>query len=35
MVNMITALRAFETNQKVIQAVDSTLDRVINEVGRV
>lgn len=35
MVSMITALRAFETNQKVVQAVDSTLDRVINEVGRV
>ncbi len=35
MVNMISALRAFETNQKIIQAVDSTLDRVINEVGRV
>jgi flagellar basal-body rod protein FlgG len=35
MVNLIIALRAFETNQKMIQAVDSTLDRVINEVARV
>jgi len=35
MVNMISALRAFEANQKVIQAMDQTLDRAVNEVGRV
>jgi len=35
MVNMITAMRAFEANQKIIQATDQTLDKAINEVGRV
>jgi len=35
MVNLITAMRAFEANQKVVQAMDQTLDRAVNEVGRV
>jgi len=35
MVNMIAAMRAFEANQKMIQAMDQTLDRAVNEVGRV
>jgi flagellar basal-body rod protein FlgF len=34
MVNMITTLRAYEANQKVIQAIDTTLDKAVNEVGR-
>jgi len=34
MVNMITIMRAYEANQKVIQAIDSTLDKAVNEVGR-
>jgi len=35
MVNMITVMRAYEANQKVIQAIDSTLDKAVNEVGRI
>ena len=35
MVDLISAFRAYEANQKVIQTHDSTLDRVINYVGRV
>ena len=35
MVNMITIQRAYEANQKVITSVDSTLDRAVNNVGRV
>jgi flagellar basal-body rod protein FlgG len=35
MVNMIAAMRAFEANQKMIQAMDQTLDKAVNEVGRV
>ncbi|MGI6587902.1 MAG: flagellar hook-basal body protein [Peptococcia bacterium] len=34
MVNMITTLRAYEANQKVIQSIDNTLDKAVNEVGR-
>jgi len=34
MVNMISALRAFEASQRIIQAQDQTLDRAVNEVGR-
>lgn len=34
MVRMIAAMRLYEANQKVIQATDSTLERVTNEVGR-
>lgn len=35
MVDMIANLRSFEANQKVIQSVDQTLDKLINEAGRV
>lgn len=35
MVEMITVTRAYETNQKVIQTIDSTLDKAVNSVGRV
>lgn len=35
MVSMITAFRTFEASQKAIQAQDSTLDKCVNEVGRV
>jgi flagellar basal-body rod protein FlgF len=31
---MITALRAYEANQRVIQSIDQTLDKIINQVGR-
>lgn len=33
MVDMITVMRAYEANQKVLQAQDSTLDKAVNEVG--
>lgn len=35
MVQMITISRAYEANQKMIQTIDSTLDKAINEVGKV
>lgn len=35
MVNMISLLRAYESNQKMIQTQDSTLEKAVNEVGRV
>ncbi|MCX7772108.1 MAG: flagellar hook-basal body protein [Clostridia bacterium] len=35
MVDMITVMRAYESNQKLIQYQDSTLDKAVNEVGRV
>lgn len=35
MVEMITVMRSYEANQKVIKAYDDTLDKVINEVGKV
>ena len=35
MVNMITITRAYESNQKVIQTMDSMIDRAVNNVGRV
>ena len=35
MVNMITVMRTYETAQRVIQTQDQTLDRAVNEVGRV
>lgn len=34
MVDMITVLRAYESNQKAIQYQDSTLDKAVNEIGR-
>lgn len=35
MVDMMTAARAYEANQKVIQAYDRSLEKAANEVGRV
>jgi len=35
MVDMITVMRAYEANQKMIHAIDGTLEKVCNEVGRV
>jgi flagellar basal-body rod protein FlgF len=35
MVDMITVMRSYEANQKLIQAQDETLDKVVNEVGAV
>ncbi len=35
MVNMINLMRAYEANQKVIQTEDSTLEKTVNEVGRI
>lgn len=35
MVNMITAMRSYEANQKAIQAEDQLLNKVVNEVGKV
>ena len=35
MVDMITVLRSYEANQKMIQYQDATLDKACNEVGRV
>jgi len=35
MVDMISLLRSYEANQRVILAMDSTLEKAVNEVGRV
>lgn len=35
MTNMMSVMRTFETNQKVIQAMDETLGKAVNEVGTV
>jgi flagellar basal-body rod protein FlgG len=35
MVDMITVLRSYEANQRVIQAIDGTLDKAVNQVGSV
>jgi flagellar basal-body rod protein FlgF len=35
MVDMMSALRAYEANQKVIQFYDNSLQKAVNEVGRV
>lgn len=35
MVDMITVMRSYEANQKVLQAQDSTLDKAVNEVGSI
>lgn len=35
MINMITILRSYEASQKVLQAQDGTLEKVVNEVGAV
>jgi flagellar basal-body rod protein FlgG len=34
MVDMITVMRAYEANQRMIHAIDSTLEKACNEVGR-
>jgi flagellar basal-body rod protein FlgG len=34
MVDMIAVTRAYETNQKVIQTIDGTLDKAVNTVGK-
>lgn len=34
MVDMITITRAYEANQKVIQSMDTMLDKAVNQVGR-
>ena len=35
MVEMITITRSYEANQKVIQTIDTTLDKAVNSVGKV
>lgn len=35
MTDMMTVLRAYEANQRVITTVDATLDKAVNEIGRV
>lgn len=35
MVQMIANMRSYEANQKVVSSVDQTLDKLINEAGRV
>ena len=35
MVNMITISRAYQAGQKVINSIDSTLEKAVNQVGRV
>ena len=34
MVEMINVTRAYESNQKVIQTIDSTLERAVNDIGK-
>ena len=35
MVDLIAFTRAYESNQKIIQAYDSTLDKAVNDIGKV
>ena len=35
MVNMITISRAYQAGQKVVNSIDQTLDKAVNQVGRV
>ncbi|WYP26080.1 flagellar hook-basal body protein [Alkalihalobacillus sp. FSL W8-0930] len=35
MADMMSAMRTFEANQKVLQAYDQSLDKAVNEVGRI
>ncbi len=35
MVDMITITRAYETNQKMMQTIDSTLEPAVNQIGRI
>ena len=34
MVEMITISRAYESNQKIIQTIDETLDKAVNSIGK-
>lgn len=34
MVNLISITRAYESNQKVVQTIDDTLDKAVNQIGR-
>ena len=31
---MITISRAYESNQKIIQTIDETLDKAVNSIGK-
>lgn len=35
MVNMISITRAYESNQKIMQTIDNTLDIAVNQLGRI
>ncbi len=35
MVNLITISRQYESNQKIIQTIDSTLEKAVNQIGKV
>ena len=35
MVDLIVNMRTYEAGQKVIRAIDDTLDKAVNQVGRV
>ncbi|WP_409296038.1 flagellar hook-basal body protein [Peribacillus sp. SCS-26] len=35
MTDMMTAYRAFEANQKILQAYDKSMDKAVNEIGRI
>jgi len=35
MVDLITISRQYESNQKIIQTIDNTLDKAVNQIGRV
>ena len=35
MVDMITIARAYQAGQKVINSIDDTLDKAVNQVGKV
>lgn len=35
MVNMISITRQYESNQKIIQTIDRTLDKTVNDLGRI
>ena len=35
MTDMLTAYRAFEANQKILQAYDRSMEKAVSEVGRV
>ena len=35
MVDLISTMRSFEAGQKAVQALDDTLGKAVNEVGRI